>query len=75
VDLFVKASNDVAVEMYRKLGYDVFQTVEGYYSGPNPEDCLGRFCRAHFQKCESECHGTRRGRLWLKRGGSFSPRI
>jgi N-terminal acetyltransferase B complex catalytic subunit len=32
VDLFVRASNAVAIEMYRKLGYDIYRTVNKYYS-------------------------------------------
>uniref|UniRef100_A0AC34QZD1 N-acetyltransferase domain-containing protein n=1 Tax=Panagrolaimus sp. JU765 TaxID=591449 RepID=A0AC34QZD1_9BILA len=38
IDLFVRISNSVAVEMYRKMGYIVFQQIIGYYSGENPED-------------------------------------
>ncbi|KAG8464375.1 hypothetical protein KFE25_003438 [Diacronema lutheri] len=33
VDLFVRASNKVAVDMYRKLGYSIYRQVIGYYSG------------------------------------------
>lgn len=33
VDLFVRASNKVAVEMYRRLGYSIYRQVIGYYSG------------------------------------------
>eukprot|EP01017_Pseudomicrothorax_dubius_P002634 TRINITY_DN10167_c0_g1_i1.p1 TRINITY_DN10167_c0_g1~~TRINITY_DN10167_c0_g1_i1.p1 ORF type:complete len:184 (+),score=10.28 TRINITY_DN10167_c0_g1_i1:122-673(+) len=32
VDLFVRPSNKVAVGMYRSFGYDVYQTVNKYYS-------------------------------------------
>ncbi|KAK4536418.1 hypothetical protein CDCA_CDCA08G2443 [Cyanidium caldarium] len=32
VDLFVRTSNVAAMEMYRRLGYDVYRTVVGYYS-------------------------------------------
>lgn len=32
VDLFVRSSNPVAIGMYRKLGYDIYQTVDKYYS-------------------------------------------
>ena len=28
VDLFVRSSNTVAINMYRKLGYDVYQAVD-----------------------------------------------
>lgn len=38
VDLFVRASNTVAVNMYTKLGYSVYRRVLGYYSGE--EDAL-----------------------------------
>ena len=34
VDLFVRPSNSIAQKMYRHLGYEVYQTVEKYYS-PN----------------------------------------
>mmetsp|Transcript_38035 Transcript_38035/g.65239 ORF Transcript_38035/g.65239 Transcript_38035/m.65239 type:complete len:173 (+) Transcript_38035:21-539(+) len=33
VDLFVRASNSVAVEMYKHMGYTVYRRVIGYYSG------------------------------------------
>ena len=33
VDLFVRPSNEIAIQMYRNLGYDVYQTVDKYYSG------------------------------------------
>ena len=38
VDLFVRVSNKVAVGMYRSLGYIVFRTLKGYYTGPPDED-------------------------------------
>ena len=44
VDLFVRASNDVAINMYKKFGYSVYQRVLGYYSagvGHRKEDGLG----------------------------------
>eukprot|EP01063_Lacrimia_lanifica_P014220 TRINITY_DN20855_c0_g1_i1.p2 TRINITY_DN20855_c0_g1~~TRINITY_DN20855_c0_g1_i1.p2 ORF type:complete len:180 (+),score=55.86 TRINITY_DN20855_c0_g1_i1:78-617(+) len=34
VDLFVRKSNDIAIGMYKKLGYNIFRTVTMYYSGP-----------------------------------------
>lgn len=43
VDLFVRASNDVAINMYKKFGYSVYQRVLGYYSagvGHRKEDGL-----------------------------------
>jgi len=33
VDLFVRSTNVVAITMYKALGYDVYRTVKGYYSG------------------------------------------
>ena len=41
MDLFVRASNAVAVGMYERLGYTVYRRVLGYYS--NGEDALGGF--------------------------------
>ncbi|EGD72247.1 N-acetyltransferase [Salpingoeca rosetta] len=38
VDLFVRKSNDVAIGMYKGLGYDIYRKVIGYYSGEYPED-------------------------------------
>ena len=33
VDLYVRVSNALAINMYRKLGYSVYRQVIGYYSG------------------------------------------
>eukprot|EP00210_Caulerpa_lentillifera_P004304 g4107.t1 len=33
VDLFVRASNETAIAMYKRLGYIVYRVVEAYYSG------------------------------------------
>lgn len=41
VDLFVRVSNKVAVEMYNKLGYAVYRRVIEYYSGEVDEDAFG----------------------------------
>ncbi|KAK3749913.1 hypothetical protein QZH41_017359, partial [Actinostola sp. cb2023] len=38
VDLFVRVSNQIAVNMYKKLGYIVYRTVLDYYSGDPDED-------------------------------------
>lgn len=32
VDLYVRSSNSVAISMYKKMGYDVYQTVDKYNS-------------------------------------------
>ena len=45
VDLFVRSSNTVAIEMYRKLGYEIYRTVNKYYSSSadhSGEDAYGR---------------------------------
>ena len=38
VDLFVRPSNEVAINMYKNLGYIVYRTVLGYYSGGADND-------------------------------------
>eukprot|EP01083_Nonionella_stella_P179561 637822_1 len=38
VDLFVRASNSVAIGFYNNLGYSIYRTVDKYYSGASPED-------------------------------------
>jgi ribosomal protein S18 acetylase RimI-like enzyme len=39
VDLFVRASNSVAISMYTQFGYTKYRQVIGYYSGE--EDAWG----------------------------------
>jgi N-terminal acetyltransferase B complex catalytic subunit len=39
VDLFVRVSNNLAINMYTKFGYSVYRQVIGYYSGE--EDAYG----------------------------------
>jgi N-terminal acetyltransferase B complex catalytic subunit len=53
VDLFVRKSNAVAIEMYTKFGYSVYRTVLEYYTGPDGEDAYGtdcfiQICAKHF---------------------------
>mmetsp|Transcript_24205 Transcript_24205/g.63207 ORF Transcript_24205/g.63207 Transcript_24205/m.63207 type:complete len:184 (+) Transcript_24205:80-631(+) len=38
VDLFVRRSNDVAVAMYQKFGYEIYRTVLKYYTGDAEEE-------------------------------------
>ncbi|EEB13237.1 N-acetyltransferase, putative [Pediculus humanus corporis] len=38
VDLFVRVSNRVAINMYKRLGYIIYRTVLEYYSGDPDED-------------------------------------
>jgi len=40
VDLFVRVSNRVAVDMYKRLGYSVYRRVLEYYSGDPDEDAF-----------------------------------
>lgn len=42
VDLFVRASNSLAIQMYHRLGYVVYRRVLGYYSGSDEEDAFGK---------------------------------
>jgi ribosomal protein S18 acetylase RimI-like enzyme len=37
VDLFVRKSNSLAIDMYRRLGYSVYRCVRGYYTGGGKE--------------------------------------
>ena len=38
MDLFVRVSNTVAINMYKNLGYIIYRTVLEYYSGSPDED-------------------------------------
>lgn len=40
VDLFVRASNSLAIGMYEKFGYINYRRVLGYYAGDEPEDAF-----------------------------------
>ena len=35
IDLFVRESNENAIQMYRKMGYAAYRRVLGYYAGPS----------------------------------------
>lgn len=41
MDLFVRKSNQVAINMYKNLGYIVYRTILEYYSGDQDEDAYG----------------------------------
>lgn len=45
VDLFVRVSNKIAINMYKNLGYIVYRTVIDYYAGPGDvdEDAYGEY--------------------------------
>lgn len=56
MDLFVRVSNQVAVSMYKQLGYSVYRTVLEYYSASNgepDEDAYGK------------CFEVQKGRFWM----------
>ena len=40
VDLFVRSSNGIAIDMYTQFGYCVYRRVLDYYTGASPEDAL-----------------------------------
>lgn len=42
VDLFVRVSNKVAINMYTNLGYIVYRTIIDYYAGEKEEDAYGK---------------------------------
>ena len=35
IDLFVRESNENAIQMYRNMGYEAYRRVLGYYAGPS----------------------------------------
>ncbi|KAG8833383.1 N-terminal acetyltransferase [Serendipita sp. 399] len=41
VDLYVRPSNQIAVEMYERMGYSVYRTVKEYYGSLGPGDGTG----------------------------------
>lgn len=43
MDLFVRVSNVVAINMYKNLGYIVYRTVLEYYSGDPDENAYGLY--------------------------------
>ncbi|KAG8769637.1 N-terminal acetyltransferase [Serendipita sp. 411] len=42
VDLYVRPSNQIAVDMYERMGYSVFRTVKEYYGSLGPGDGSGQ---------------------------------
>lgn len=53
VDLFVRQSNELAINMYKKFGYVIYRRILDYYSGDEAEDAYGKiFAIARiFQFC------------------------
>lgn len=52
MDLFVRVSNNVAINMYKQLGYIVYRTVLEYYSGDPDEDAydMRKACSRDLEK-------------------------
>lgn len=51
VDLYVRVSNTVAIDMYRKFGYSVYRTVRNYYAGQVNENAYGKKKKKGILKC------------------------
>lgn len=49
MDLFVRVSNKIAINMYKNLGYIVYRTVIDYYAGPGDvdEDAFGKYLTSY----------------------------
>ena len=50
VDLFVRKSNDMAINMYRRLGYSVYRQVIGYYSGEEDAYDMRKACSRDVER-------------------------
>lgn len=50
VDLFVRASNTVAIDMYRRFGYSVYRTIRAYYSDGEDAYDMRRALRRDVRK-------------------------
>ena len=64
VDLFVRASNNVAIDMYKKLGYNIYRTVNKYYSSSHDssgEDAHGTLSLIRHEKVPVK--GRRKGNI------------
>lgn len=63
VDLFVRVSNKIAINMYMQLGYIIYRTVLDYYSGETEEDGydMRKACArdVHFQSMVPLKHPVR----------------
>ncbi len=53
VDLFVRASNSVAIGFYQKLGYSIYRTVDKYYSSDGEDAKDMRKCMSIDKKQKS----------------------
>ncbi|KAF2709782.1 n-acetyltransferas-like protein [Pleomassaria siparia CBS 279.74] len=55
VDLFVRASNEIGKELYRKMGYSVYRTIENYYNdGEDAYDMRKPLSRDKKRECVRE---------------------
>ena len=57
VDLFVRSTNKVAIDMYNKFGYNIYQTVEKYYSsdGIQPAEDAFDMRKSLMRDVNKEC--------------------
>ena len=50
VDLFVRQSNSLAIDMYKKMGYSVYRQVIGYYSGEEDAYDMRKPCKRDVER-------------------------
>jgi N-terminal acetyltransferase B complex catalytic subunit len=50
VDLFVRKSNSLAIDMYKKMGYSVYREVLGYYSGQENAYDMRKACSRDVER-------------------------
>ena len=57
VDLFVRSSNKIAIEMYKKFGYVIYQTINKYYSsdGIQPAEDASDMLKSVKRDVKKEC--------------------
>ncbi len=48
VSLYVRVSNAVAINFYKKLGYKIHRHIIGYYAGDDKEDGYGSLCLTDY---------------------------
>lgn len=58
MDLFVRVSNKIAINMYKNLGYIVYRTVIDYYAGYDnaDEDAYGKYECKRISKTRFKTH-------------------
>ena len=50
VDLFVRKSNNIAINFYKDLGYTIYRTVLGYYSGEEDAYDMRKACSRDVER-------------------------